>query len=107
MIREPPLARELVPYELATPESEVALPANASPLDFLCAVFRDTGQPMARRMRAAEAAAPFVHPKLAVTATLDGGFADRLEAALKRSSAALAEPTDGRMTNPEGPGDLG
>ncbi len=91
MIREPPLARELVTYELAAPESEVAVPANASPLDFLCAVFRDTGQPMARRMRAAEAAAPFVHPKLAVTATLDGeGFAAKMEKAISRSNAAGA-----------------
>jgi hypothetical protein len=36
-------------------------------------------------MRAAEAALPFVHPKLAVTASLDAnGFATRLEEMIKR-----------------------
>jgi hypothetical protein len=40
---------------------------------------------MPRRMRAAEAALPFVHPKLAVTASLDAnGFATRLEEMIKR-----------------------
>jgi hypothetical protein len=35
-------------------------------------------------MRAAEAALPFVHPKLAVTASLDAdGFASRLESMMK------------------------
>lgn len=91
MIREPPLAGDLAPYEPTAPELEVAgVAPDASPLDFLCAVFRDHGQPMARRMRAAEAALPFVHPKLAVTATLDGGLADRLESALKRSADAIS-----------------
>ena len=36
-------------------------------------------------MGAAETALPFVHPKLAVTASLDGkGFADRLEEMMER-----------------------
>jgi hypothetical protein len=56
------------------------VPPDATPSDFLCAVYRDPYQPMPRRMKAAEAALPFVHAKLAVTASLDtGGFASQLE----------------------------
>ncbi len=106
MLRGPPLAT-VMQGNVLEPSAEVVVTPDASPLDFLCAVYRDPGQPMARRMRAAEAALPFTHPKLAVTATLDGGFADRLEAALKRSPAALAKPADGCVTNAEGPCNIG
>jgi hypothetical protein len=34
------------------------VPADATPLDFLFAIFRDAGQPMHRRMKAASEAAP-------------------------------------------------
>jgi hypothetical protein len=64
---------------------------NASSLDFLQTVYRDPAQSMNRRMRAAIAALPFEHPKLAVTATLgpNSGFAAKLEAAIKRSRGDL------------------
>jgi hypothetical protein len=61
---------------------EIEVPTNATPLDFLCAVYRDARQPMPRRMKAAEAALPFVHPKLAVSVTLDN-FADTMEAVMQ------------------------
>ena len=65
---------------LAPAADEIEVPATATPLDFLCAVYRDARQPMPRRMKTAEAASPFVHPKLAVTASLDAeGFASRME----------------------------
>jgi len=51
--------------------------ADATPLDFLCAVYRDPQQPMQRRMRAAEAALPFIHPKLSVVA-IGGSFASQM-----------------------------
>jgi hypothetical protein len=38
-----------------------------TPLEFLCFVFRDAKQPMKRRIEAAKCAAPYVHPRLAVT----------------------------------------
>jgi hypothetical protein len=59
---------------------EIDVSPDASPLDFLSAVYRDSRQPMPRRMKAAETALPFFHPKLAVIATdtMDG-FATRLE----------------------------
>jgi hypothetical protein len=60
-------------------------------LDLLQAVYRSADQPMHRRMRAAIAALPFEHPKLAVTAVVSTeGFAARLEAARERSAKAIA-----------------
>jgi hypothetical protein len=58
-----------------------------SSLEFLRIVYADRRQPMHRRMRAAIAALPFEHPKLALVASYkaDEGFAGRLEAAILRS----------------------
>ncbi|TFV74106.1 hypothetical protein E4K64_19125 [Bradyrhizobium frederickii] len=60
-------------------------------LDFLQAVYRSADQPMHRRMRAAVAALPFEHPKLAVTAMVGDaeGFAKKLEAARERAAKAI------------------
>src|SRR5262245_8956525 len=60
---------------------------DATALDFLCTVYRDSGQPMARRMKAACAAAELMHPTFKATAVVVGGdgFARRLEAAIERS----------------------
>ena len=64
--------------------------AGASSLDFLKAVYTSADQPMHRRMRAAIAALPFEHPKLAVTAVVSTeGFAARLEAARSRAAKAI------------------
>ena len=66
-------------------EPPVVLPENATPLDFMTAVYRDPDQPISRRLSAAIAAAPFVHPKLAVAVTLDSeGFAKRLKEMMQR-----------------------
>jgi hypothetical protein len=72
----------------AVPEIEVV--PDISSLDFLRAIYRDPNQPMQRRMRAAIAALPFEHPKLAVTVGVNGSqhFAARLEAAIARVSKA-------------------
>jgi hypothetical protein len=59
-------------------------------LAFLQAVYRCADQPMHRRMRAAIAALPFEHPKLAVTAVVNTeGFAARLEAARERAARTI------------------
>lgn len=63
------------------PEMQVA--ADATPLDFLCAVYRDPAQPMARRMKAAEVALPFTTPKLSAVA-LGGSFAAEMKEIAKR-----------------------
>ena len=52
---------------------------DATPLDFLQAIYRSATQPMQRRLKAATEAAQYVHPKLSVTAALGGDFADKLE----------------------------
>jgi hypothetical protein len=60
---------------------EIEVPEDATPLDFLRAVYRDSGQPMQRRMKAAVECLGYVHPKLAVTVSaIDGGsFAKMME----------------------------
>jgi hypothetical protein len=71
-------------------EPELDLGPNATPLDFFCAVYRDPTQPPQRRMRAAEAAAPYMHAKLAVVAQIDGvGWAAKLEEAIVESGKAV------------------
>jgi hypothetical protein len=74
-------------------EETLEVAADANPLDFLCAIFRDPRQPMSRRMRAAIEATPYFHPKLSATAIIPGGegFARRLGEAIERSRTKLIE----------------
>jgi hypothetical protein len=67
-------------------EDELTEPALVSSLELLQAIYRNPAQPIHRRMRAARAALPYENPKLAVVAHAHGGgFADKLEAAIKRA----------------------
>lgn len=51
-----------------------------TPLEFLRLVYSDPGVPLPVRMRAAIEAAPYCHPKLQVTASLDGrDFAEQMK----------------------------
>jgi hypothetical protein len=64
------------------------VPPDCQPVDFNLMVMRDHRQPMQRRMKAAEAAAAYVHPKLsamAVSTMTAEDFAARLERAIQRS----------------------
>jgi hypothetical protein len=82
---------ELIPdlSKRVDPEAIEVAP-TATPLDFLQAIYRSADQPMPRRLRAAMEAAQFVHPKLAVTASLNGGdFADQMEKAFSRSAKVI------------------
>jgi hypothetical protein len=75
------------PYEIAEPGP---LP---SPLEFLQAVYSNEGLPLSARLKAAIEAAQYVHPKLAVTATIESGdFAVRLDQAIERSRLIEAKP---------------
>ena len=74
---KPPLAEEYAVLDRGAPD-EVEVAADATPLEFLRTVYRDSQQPMQRRMRAAEAALPFVHPKLSVAANVYS-FAAQME----------------------------
>lgn len=72
------------------PEDGLELGPDETSLDFLRKVYRDPRQPMPRRMAAAKEAAPYEHPKLAVTAinNMSGeDFARLLDRAIARSQA--------------------
>ena len=83
----------------------IVLSADAVSLDLLQAIYRDPRQPLHVRMRAAMAALPFEHPKLAVTAiTTPADFAARLDAAIRRSEAArVTIDHEPRSLPPAGP----
>jgi hypothetical protein len=83
----------------------IELAEGESSLHFFQKIYRSVRQPMQRRMRAAEYALQFEHPKLGAiaTATMNGrDFASLLERAIERSHKgpevkqieAHAEPTD-------------
>jgi len=70
-------------------------------LKFLQTIYRNPEVPLPVRMRAAMAALQFEHPKLAVTATIEGGdFAEKLEQAVERSRKVIeAKPMiEGNVT---------
>ncbi|WP_426410042.1 hypothetical protein [Bradyrhizobium ganzhouense] len=70
--------------QIAKPDAEIELPADATSLDFLQAVYRDPQQTLPVRMRAAIAALPFERPKLAVIANVNS-FAAQMEAIARQS----------------------
>jgi hypothetical protein len=62
--------------------------ADATPLDFLQAIYRNPKQPMSRRLRAATEAAQYVHPTFKAMAMVSGNdFAAILERRMKRAQA--------------------
>ena len=76
--------------EQAEADGVLMVAPDASPLEFLQAVYRCPTEPMSRRLRAAIEALPFTSPKLAVTVAFDGKtFAARLERALERTGKAI------------------
>jgi hypothetical protein len=90
----------------ATIESDaIVIAPDATPLDFLCAVYRDSGQPMSRRLKAAVKAALFVHPKLAVAISIgEADFASRLDKAIDRSRLARqGQLIEAKALPPAGP----
>jgi hypothetical protein len=82
------------------PDMNLALPdyddgpvltPDVSSLAFLQAVYRSADQPLHTRMKAAIAALPYEHPKLAVTTVLDGteDLGARLSRAIQRSAKVI------------------
>jgi hypothetical protein len=71
---------------------DIEAPATGrSSLDLLQAIYRCPDQPLSVRMKAAIAALPYEHPKLAVTAVLDGrdDLGARLHRAIQRSAKVI------------------
>ena len=83
---------------------EITLPTDATSLHFMQAIYRDARQPMPRRMRAAVAALPFEHAKLAVTVDASRHFADRMDEFARQSGRSNVIDAKARMieTDPEG-----
>ena len=80
------------------------VPADANPVDFLMALFRDRTQPMTRRLRAAIECAPYVHSTFRATAIIQGGdFASRLERAVSRSKGNAVKVIEAKPSS-EGEG---
>jgi hypothetical protein len=95
----PPLAMLEPVEDVQVAKPDVApVSAEVTPLDFLCAVFRNPSLPLNTRLRAASTAAQYVHPKLAVIATgPSGNIAERLERLIleqqKKPKLIEAQPT--------------
>ena len=72
-------------------------------LTFLRSIYNDPSEAKSVRMRAAIEALPFETPKLAVTASLNGGdFADKLDKAFSRSARVInLEPTRPKTMVPD------
>jgi hypothetical protein len=86
---------ELIDLQTAQqPKSdELALPEGATSLTLLQQVYRNPSLPLMTRMRAATAALPHEHPRLAVTAVVNSGdFADQLEIADGHFNRTMAKP---------------
>ena len=77
------------------PREEVAIEVapDGTSLDLLRAIYRRADLPLSTRIRAATAALPHEHPKLAVTAMVTSDdFAIQLDNAIKRSRQIETKP---------------
>jgi hypothetical protein len=72
-------------------EPEVEIGPGRTNLDLLQAIYRTAELPLHVRMKAAMAALPYEHPKLAVTAVLDGtdDLGARLHRAIQRTAKVI------------------
>jgi hypothetical protein len=82
----------------ADDKDKLAIDEDASPLEFLQAVYTNPAVALATRVKCAIAAAEYVHPRLAVTVAVDGQtFADRLDRAIKRSQTGKPLMIEGKV----------
>jgi hypothetical protein len=80
-------------------QQTIELPENGTSLDLLQQVYSNPSLPLMTRIRAATAALPHEHPKLAVTTVVNAGdFADQLEKAIERSRKVSPTMVEGNVT---------
>ena len=82
-------------------EEQIELAPGETSLDFMRKIYRSVNQPMARRMKAAEYAMQFEHPKLSAQAVgnLSGkDFSSMLERAILRSTMTPDQLRETRET---------
>lgn len=83
-------------------QQTIELPENGTSLDLLQQVYRNPSLPLPTRIRAATAALPHEHPKLAVTTVVNvGDFADQLEKAIERSRRVSPTMIEGNVISTE------
>ena len=58
--------------DLMRPQEAIEVAPDATPLDFLQAVYRSANVALHSRLKAAIEAAQYVHPRLSVTASMSG-----------------------------------
>jgi hypothetical protein len=76
---------------------EIEIEPDATSLDLLQQVYRNPSLPLMTRMRAATAALPHEHPRLAVTAMItDDDFASQLDQAVERSRRVSPTMVEGK-----------
>ena len=74
-------------------DEAIEVAPDGTSLDLLRAIYRRADLPLSTRMRAASAALPHEHPKLAVTAMVTSDdFAIQLDRAVERSRKVEAKP---------------
>src|ERR1700746_2449514 len=91
-------------FNLETQEWEESDLPELDALGYLQSIYRDQGQPEARRLKAAIEALPFEKPKLAAIATYNTGedFAERLEQR-RLAPTKVSSPPPGEGSKPSGP----
>jgi len=81
------------------PRGGIAVHPEASPADFLRAVYTDPGVPLLLRIRAAVECAPYFHPKLSAIFDVGWALGRRMEEAIARSEGRLdvtpPQPSEG------------
>ena len=76
-------------------DEAIEVAPDGTSLDLLRAIYRRADLPLSTRIRAATAALPHEHPKLAVTAMVTSGdFAIQLDRAIREKSASRNQADD-------------
>jgi hypothetical protein len=90
--------RSLIEDRPRIADDEIELPPNGTSLTLLQLVYRNAALPLVTRMRAAVAALPMEHPRLAVTAQItERDFAVLLDERLENLKRLEQDQADGKL----------